>query len=148
MIDEKKLLYYIKSQINPYGKPFEGSVYDFGLKIMDYIENMEKSFDWIPCSDRMPENEVDVLIAYVKYNYLTGKKYYSIAMAFYEDGTETTDSSIYGWHDCYDFEVLEEMDCYIIPEGWWESVSFVEEFAPVDREVIAWMPLPEPYKAR
>lgn len=42
MIDAKKLRNHIKAQINPYGKPFEGTVYDFGLKLMDYIDAMEK----------------------------------------------------------------------------------------------------------
>lgn len=55
MIDEKKIYNYIKEQINPYGKPFTGTVYEFGLKIMDYIENMEKVGEWIPCSERLPE---------------------------------------------------------------------------------------------
>lgn len=41
MIDAEKLKRYIKSEINPYGKPFEGTVYDFGLKLMDYIDAME-----------------------------------------------------------------------------------------------------------
>lgn len=54
MIDSGKLKKYIKSEINPYGKPFEGTVYDFGLKIMDYIDAMEKlDLDAI---DRLPWN--------------------------------------------------------------------------------------------
>lgn len=36
---------YIKAQINPYGKPFEGSAYEFGLKVMKYIENMSAAYD-------------------------------------------------------------------------------------------------------
>lgn len=55
MINEKKIYNYIKGQINPYGKPFEGTVYEFGLKIMDFIENMPKVGDWIPCSERLPD---------------------------------------------------------------------------------------------
>lgn len=55
MIDEKKIYNYIKEQINPYGKPFTGTVYEFGLKIMDYIENMEKVGEWIPCSVALPQ---------------------------------------------------------------------------------------------
>lgn len=55
MIDESNLIGYIKGQINPYGKPFTGTAYDFGLKIMIYIENMEKVGEWIPCSERVPE---------------------------------------------------------------------------------------------
>lgn len=54
MIDEKKIYNYIKEQINPYGKPFTGTVYEFGLKIMDCIENMEK-VGWIPCSVALPQ---------------------------------------------------------------------------------------------
>lgn len=47
----KKLVYaddicrYIKTEINPYGKPFEGSAYEFGLKVMRYIENMSAAYD-------------------------------------------------------------------------------------------------------
>ena len=42
MIDEKKLINYINAEINPYGKPFNGTAYEFGLKLIDYIEGMEK----------------------------------------------------------------------------------------------------------
>ena len=31
MIDEKKLINYINAEINPYGKPFNGTAYEFGL---------------------------------------------------------------------------------------------------------------------
>ena len=34
----------------------------------------------------------------------------------------------------------------MIPEGWWESVSFSEEFGAVDMLVIAWRYLAEPYR--
>lgn len=41
LIDRNKLWNYIKAQINPYGKPFKGSAYDFGTKLMDHILDME-----------------------------------------------------------------------------------------------------------
>lgn len=41
LIDRNKLWNYIKEQINPYGKPFKGSAYEFGTKLMDYILDME-----------------------------------------------------------------------------------------------------------
>lgn len=31
---------YIKTEINPYSKPFEGTVYEFGLKIMNYVKSI------------------------------------------------------------------------------------------------------------
>ena len=39
LISRSSIYNYIKAQINPYGKPFKGTAYEFGLKVMDYIEN-------------------------------------------------------------------------------------------------------------
>ena len=59
MIDEKKLKKYIMTEINPYGKPFDGTVYEFGNMLMDYIERMEKEPErnWIPVSERLPDEK-------------------------------------------------------------------------------------------
>lgn len=64
MSDKRKIYDYIKRTINPYGKPFEGTAYELGLKIMDYIENMddEKENGWIPVSERLPEDGMTVLV--------------------------------------------------------------------------------------
>lgn len=63
MSDKSKIYDYIKRTINPYGKPFEGTAYELGLKIMGYIENMddEKENGWIPVSERLPEDDTTVL---------------------------------------------------------------------------------------
>ena len=63
MSDKRKIYDYIKRAINPYGRPFEGTAYELGVKIMDYIENMddEKENDWIPVSERLPEKHKDVI---------------------------------------------------------------------------------------
>ena len=45
LISRCQISRYIKTQINPYGKPFEGSLYEFGLKVMEYIENMETAYE-------------------------------------------------------------------------------------------------------
>ena len=57
MSDKSKIYGYIKRTINPYGKPFNGTAYELGVKIMDFIENMddEKENGWIPVSERFPE---------------------------------------------------------------------------------------------
>ena len=39
------------TEINPYGKPFDGTVYEFGNMIMDYIERMEKEPEIVHCKD-------------------------------------------------------------------------------------------------
>ena len=45
LISRKKISGYIKMIINPYGKPFEGTAYELGLKIMRYIDAMESAYD-------------------------------------------------------------------------------------------------------
>lgn len=45
LISRKKIRYYIKGKINPYGKPFEGTSYELGLKIMRYIDAMDSDYD-------------------------------------------------------------------------------------------------------
>lgn len=64
MSDKSKIYDYIKRTINPYGKPFEGTAYELGLKIMDYIENMddEKENGWTPVEKKLPEPGKDVAV--------------------------------------------------------------------------------------
>ena len=45
LISRSKIRDYIKTQINPYGKQFEGTAYELGLKIMRYIDAMDSAYD-------------------------------------------------------------------------------------------------------
>ena len=45
LISRRKIRDYIKGEINPYGKPFEGTAYELGLKIMRYIDAMDSAYD-------------------------------------------------------------------------------------------------------
>ena len=45
LTDANKIRDYVKEQINPYGKPFDGSAYEFGLKLIKYLENMSTAYD-------------------------------------------------------------------------------------------------------
>ena len=45
LISRKKIRDYIKGEINPYGKPFEGTAYELGFKIMRYIDTMDSAYD-------------------------------------------------------------------------------------------------------
>lgn len=110
---------------------------------------------WIPCSERMPECEQEVLICTKKKVHVgrtTGLEWIEksiITPALYEDGTMLEHDSNWRWEDIDYAGWDEEEDCGIIPEGWWENRHFNPDDVynnPVDREVIAWMPLPEPFK--
>ena len=45
LISREKIRDYIKVEINPYGKPFEGTAYELGLKIIRYIDSMDSAYD-------------------------------------------------------------------------------------------------------
>lgn len=114
----QKIYNYIKQEINPYGKPFDGTVYEFGLKVMKYIENLhteelaeeyintstDTSSGWIPCSERLPKEKGEYLVTLIA-------------------GQVT--SAIYD-----------------LNENKW--VDAMEEY--FEYPCIAWQPLPQPYK--
>lgn len=127
MSDKHKIYDYIKRTINPYGRPFEGTAYELGLKIMDYIENMddEKENGWIPVSERLPEDERECLVTLEKV-YGTPETLLGIANYLKFGDAGYWNERKYGYL---------EWDKYSDGHGGTKMYK-----------VIAWMPLPEPYK--
>lgn len=127
MSDKSKIYDYIKRTINPYEKPFEGTAYELGLKIMDYIENMddEKENGWIPVSERLPEDEKECLVILGKV-YGTPEKLYGIANYLKFGDAGYWNEKKYGYL---------EWDKY--SDGHGGTMMY---------KVIAWTPLPELYK--
>ena len=89
------------------------------------IEALKTQSKWIPCSERLPENSGDYLVC-------------------------PSDGVIEDYSDCRDVMIMPyDADCEAF--GWWTdrydpiSLGFVDsdfnEF-----EVLAWMPLPKPYR--
>ena len=100
--------------------------------------------EWISVEDRLPEPEGEVFIFAIR-NGFDGQKYHIVTTAMYEDGTVSTDDSIWNWYDL-DFNYDEENDQYLIPEGWWEYRHYNPDDVyncGVDDIVTHWMPLPE-----
>lgn len=127
MSDKHKIYDYIKRTINPCGRPFEGTAYELGLKIMDYIENMddEKENGWIPVSERLPEDERECLVTLEKV-YGTPETLFGIANYLKFGDAGYWNERKYGYL---------EWDKYSDGHGGTKMYK-----------VIAWMPLPEPYK--
>ena len=102
---------------------------------------------WICVEEKLPDNEVDVLVCVTRKHYSNpSKDIRFVAKAFHTDGKTNTEHSRYGWSSQYiDMEYDEEADAYIIPEGWWESVEYEDASDLVDEavEITNWMPLPE-----
>lgn len=120
------------------------------IQTLDMAIEALKQTRWIPCSDRLPECEQEVLICTEKK--LVGKDAYIdsiITPAIYEDGTMLEVESMWSWYDI-DFDEWDDTeDCGIIPMGWFENRHFNPDEVynnPVDRKVVAWMPMPEPWK--
>ena len=106
---------------------------------------------WIPVTEGLPEPETEVMI-------LAEHKTYSfkgvvttrhiMTTGMYEDGSINTEDSEWHW-ETDGFEYDEELDAYIIPEGWWEYKHYNgddEHNHCIDDTVTHWMPLPEPPK--
>ena len=152
MIDEKQL---IEEMEKTFPDKFlnEKNWFCGKCSFMDLFKELVEKFvpkvdEWIPCSDKLPENEEEVEISCIRrYVGAGNEKRVSCftARAFYTDGTMTTEDSNFSWEYCDDWEYDEEKDACIIPEGWWECVAFSEEFGVVDAEVTAWRPIGEPY---
>ena len=65
-INRKDIYNYIKTEINPYGKPFEGTVFEFGNKLMDFIENMSEEDGRILCLEEMPDSYINVFVFFAQ----------------------------------------------------------------------------------
>ena len=107
---------------------------------------------WIHVTERLPEPETEVLV-------LAERKYYSIkeksvtthhivTTGMYEDGSKNTEDSNWVW-ETDGFEYDEELNAYIIPEGWWEWKHYIDDEChnyAIHDVVTHWMELPEPPK--
>ena len=45
LVSLEKIKNYIQTQINPYGEPFKGTAYEFGIKLLDYLSNKDADYD-------------------------------------------------------------------------------------------------------
>lgn len=105
-----------------------------------YEKGMRDAVKWIPVTERLPEAETEVLILARCGNRTI------ITNGMYEDGTKNTEDSNWWWMETDGFEYDEELDAYIIPEGWWEYKHYNgddEYNHAIYDKVTHWMPLPE-----
>jgi hypothetical protein len=107
------------------------------------ILRLKDNRQWIPVTERLPECEKRVMVT-VERRY-KDKTHRSVCLAFYEDGKVLEDNSNYRW-DTEGAEYSEEHDSYYVPEGWWESVTYSDEFSSIGDFVTAWRPMPESYR--
>ena len=116
-----------------------------------YEKGKQDAMKWISVKDRLPEPETEVMILakHKTYSFKGDvKTRHIITTGMYEDGSKNTEDSEWHW-ETDGFEYDEELDAYIIPEGWWEYKHYNgddEYNRPIDDTVTHWMPLPQPTK--
>ena len=114
----------MKKHIEPYMSVVGVVAYDMAIKALGQTR-------WIPVSERLPEDIKPVIITWKNtdpepyYQYIVGKHF--IGTAHYKNGK-------WFWYSSTTEDLLAEY-------GRCDSEEFDEAI-----EVIAWMPLPEPYK--
>ena len=114
--------------------------YDVAISAME----AQQANRWIPVTERLPESEKEVEVT-VERHY-ENKTFRLTCRAFYEDGTIWSEDSGYCWGNFDDAEYDEEHGDYKISKGWFEAVTYAEEFRAIDDFVIAWRPVPEPWR--
>ena len=132
MIDEKKLIYWIKCNCNPYGKPTLD--YETSIKIIDFIEKQQQRVgEWIPVSERLPEDCVPVNVTWINRN---PEPYYEKIKDVHFSGTAVYYNGRWFWWSATCVDYLKEYGK--------NDIDLVDD----DIDVIAWMPLPNPYRGK
>ena len=129
------------------GDDGEATLYDDTYDITIHCESKEEQDEvrkaleniphWIPCGERLPENNDPVNVTWVNHNpevyYADIKDKPYTATAIYFRGK-------WFWYSC----VIED---WLAEYGSNESLlANLREAVDIDIEITAWMPLPEPYK--
>lgn len=106
--------------------------------------------NWIPCSERLPEPNVKVLTTCRRNNIFGKNVYFLFTGVWIPDKTVLSEDK---WSDIDDdccCEIYDEdTDNYYCKEGWYEETTQGDSDHMswyMSTDVIAWMPLPEPYR--
>ena len=126
LIERQAAIRWVKTECNPYGKPTLD--YESGKRVMKHLELMPSSQpeqQWIPCSERLPE-------VHESGNSFSGIYMQSVPVLVYGicEGEENAQFHVVTYCDDLDGNTY-----------WSTALDAVTITG-----VIAWMPLPEPYK--
>ena len=117
-------------------------------KALEKLPSAQPERRWIPCSERLPDNRVDVLICYRVWQQYAKRYVYAIVNGWYARKHSVNENVFSEWEADCDYK--EDEDEFYIQEGWYEFTTQgngdLMNWYIDGAEVVAWMPLPEPYK--
>ena len=111
-------------------------------KALEKLPSAQPEQRWIPCSERLPEDCEDVLITYTHSFELTCPQ----ETAKLLKGVKTVSGNPIDPKVVWEVPFADYIAFYDVDEKRWFSPTDNPEPFPDEIKVIAWMPLPEPYK--
>lgn len=155
LVSSERIKNYIQTQINPYGEPFKGTAYEFGIKLLDYLNNKDADYDVEKVVEEL-KNEKEFWND-ATCNKEIGKQKarsyaYAIEIVQSNGFLKTTLKNNNGWIPCSERlpETFEPKAYLTTNEDGMIGVSYYHHGWSNGYEsvfdVIAWQPLPEPYK--
>lgn len=126
MIDEKKLIEDIEKIFETDEEDIYCTLSDFGYHVLDCVKEQPKIGEWIPCSERLPDDR--------------DNRFYMCAVENHEEDPpmfcQYEEEYGFGfWNDIYDEHTLGFVDSEFKTN---EELGY--------EKVVAWMPLPNPYR--
>lgn len=128
----------------------EGSVLEdllVPVGLVREIISVQHEPPWIPCSERLPENRVCVIVCFREWQQYANRYIYSIVTGWYARKHSVRENVFSEWEADCDYD--EDEDEYYIHEGWYEfttqgNADLMNWY--INAEVVAWMPLPKPFE--
>lgn len=163
LVSLERIKNYIQTQINPYGEPFKGTAYEFGIKLLDYLNNKDADYDVEKVVEELKNEKKFWNDA--TYNKEIGKQ----KARSYEHVIEIVQSNVCvkttskkdnnGWIPCSerlpeirkDVLAAVKYNGFIGMYGTWMRIGYLESDNEwlgdcIGGKVIAWQPLPELYR--
>ena len=117
-------------------------------EVLRSLPSVQSEQKWIPVSERLPDNRVDVLICYREWQQYAKRYVYTIVNGWYARKYSVKENVFSEWEADCDYK--EDEDEFYIQEGWYEFTTqgngdFMNWYIG-GAEVVAWMPLPKPFE--
>ena len=113
---------------------------------LNHLPSAQPEQRWIPCSEKLPDNRVCVIVCFREWQQYAKRYIYSIVMGWYARKHSVRENVFSEWEADCDYD--EDEDESYIQEGWYEFTTQGNSDLMnwyINAEVVAWMPLSEPY---